>query len=427
MKPSRIITNKKSDNKHPITVQLEVRSTNRSEKDVGAFRKAHVNAERIHFPNRTDLYDIYDDIMLDLHLSGIIQKCFDEILNKEIYFRKNDKRDKKFDSLVESEVFRDIQTQILMEEMWGLSGLQFLIGKELQFDEIPRKHIKPDLGLITFEQSGTTGFDYINDPFIWVLGGRNDYGLLLKCAAYVLWKRGNWADWAQFIEIFGMPVRIMKYNMFDPQSKIEARKALQESGSALELLVPEGVDYEMKDGKEGGANGELQDKFRRAINDELSVCILGNTETTTSSNSSGYAQSKEHGRQQLEKTKSRMVNMLNKLNHPKFLSILKSYGYSTDGGKFVFERELDMQAVKEQMVVISMAKKLGTPVDDDFIYDVTGIPKPANYDELKQQQEQERQARQQQQQEQGNEPGNTLFQSPGEQSLVKRFLNRFSS
>lgn len=425
MKPSRIIKNTKSDNTQPITLKLEMRSADRSEKDVGKFRRAQVSAERIHHPNRTELYDIYDDAMLDLHLSGIIDKRIDAILNKSMYFRKSDNRDETFDELVESDVFREITRQIMLKKIWGLSGMQFIIGKQVAFDEVPRKHIKPDLGLITYEQSGSDGFDYLNDPFIWVLGGRNDYGLLLKCAAYVIWKRGNWADWAQFIEIFGMPVRIMTYNMHDPQSKIEAKKALQESGSALELLVPEGVTYDMKDGKQGNANGELQDKFRRAINDELSVCILGNTETTTSSKSSGYAQSKEHAKQQFEVTKSDMVYLLNQLNSPKFLSILKSYGYAVEGGKFEFERELDMQAVKEQMVIISMAKKLGTPVDDDFIYDVTGIPKPKNYDELKQQQEEERQARQQQQP--GNDPENTLPRSPGEQTLIKRLFNGFSS
>jgi hypothetical protein len=123
----------------------------------------------------------------------------------------------------------------------------------------------------------------------------------------------------------------------------------------------------------------------------MSVAILGNTETTTSSSSSGYAQSVEQSKQQLEITKSDITFVQNTLNEAWFLKILKSYGFPVEGGSFEFEFEIDLDnLIKRVQIDTFVSSKV--PIGDDYYYETYGIPKPDNYKELKAQQEADRKA-----------------------------------
>jgi len=372
--------------------EVNIRSADRSSKDISTWRDALRTAESVYYPRRVRLYDLYADILLDGHLSGIISKRMDAVLNKDIFFEKGGKRVEDMDALVHSQKFREIMHNILETQLWGISGLEFIPGAELNFLRMHRKHIRPDLGKYVLEQNGEEGYDYRSLSNLWVMGDKDDLGLLLKCSPYALYKRGGMADWAQYVEIFGMPVRVVKYDAHDTQTKVELRKTLDESGSALALMIPNQANFEMHDGKQSNGNGELQQKFTQALNNEMSVIILGNTETTSNDNGGSNAKSQTHQQQQIEVTKSDLKYVANMLNDPQFISILRSYGYPVEGGSFVFEKEVDMAQIKEQVGILQTVKTLGTPVDDDYIYELTGIPKPKDYDKLKKQREEERKA-----------------------------------
>ena len=369
-----------------VVNQIQIRTADRSRKDVGDWKNYWITAASVYYPNRTQLYDLYETVEIDGFLSGIVSKRIDTVLNKSFHFQgKDGKRIEELDAFIESDNFRKICKIILETHFWGISGLEFIPGKELDFKTIPRKHIKPKWGIIAEQQNGYTGFEYAKMPNIWVIGEPTDLGLYLKCAPYALLKRGNLADWGQFVEIFGQPMRVIKYDAFDTQAKVELKEVLDESGSSLALMIPKTADFELMDGKSSNANGDLQDKFKDALNDELSICVLGNTETTSNNKGGTNAKSNTQRKEQLEITKSDIKFLTGKLNSVQFIGILKSYGFPVDGGKFVAERELDLLQIKAQIDIAKAAKDMGVPVEDDYIYDITGIPKPNNYDDLKNQ------------------------------------------
>jgi hypothetical protein len=366
-----------------VVQELRIMSADRNRKDIGDFKSALVAAESVHYPQRVRLYDLYEDIMLDGHLTGIIGKRIDAVLNKSLFFKDAaGNRVEEMDDVIESMVFRDIVKKILESVMWGISGIEFVPGAEIAFKEIPRKHIKPHKKMIAFEQYGEEGRSYDSVSNIWVIGDEKNLGSLLKCSFYALWKRGNMADWAQYIEIFGQPVRVVYYDAYDTKTKMELRQVLDESGSSLAMMIPKQAQFEMKDGKQSNGNGELQEKFHSILNEEMSIVVLGNTETTRSSKSSGYAQSKEHGKQQLEITKSDLKFVKNLLNEKHFIAILKSYGLPVEGGRFEYEKEIDLEQLKARLE-IDREVSTKVPIPDDYWYKTYGIPKPDNYDELK--------------------------------------------
>jgi hypothetical protein len=379
------VTKTEAPANQPLVIQeLRIVAADRSRKDISNFKNALISAESIYYPQRSALYDLYSDITLDGHLTGIMAKRCDAVLNKSMYYEApGGKRLDEMDDVIQSKVFRDIIKKIMETPGWGLTGFEFIPGHDLAFKEIPRKHIKPKKKLLSLDQHGEEGIPYEGASNLWIIGDDDDLGYLLKCAPYAIYKRGNMADWSQYIEIFGQPVRIVKYDAYDEKTKMELRQVLDESGSSLALMIPKQADFDMKDGKQSNGTGELQEKFKIALDGEMSVIVLGNTESTTSSRKSGYAQSKEHGKQQLEITKSDLKYVLNFLNHKHFVRILQSYGLPVvEGGKFKYEKEIDLQHLKLRMEIDEKVDTK-TPIDDDYWYETYGIPKPANYEKLK--------------------------------------------
>ena len=199
----------------------------------------------------------------------------------------------------------------------------------------------------------------------------------MKCAPYCLYKRNALADWAEYIELFGQPVRIVRYDSYDEHTKAEIRTALQEAGSALAMMIPRQADFELKDGKQSNGDGSLQLSFITAMNNELSVLILGNTNTTTTAPGSGYAQSKIHLDQQYEITKSDLAYVQAMLNSPKCLHALSLYGYNLPpGGCLSFAKEKDLDYLS-QRIAIDTAVAAHAPLPASYWYKTYGInPNP---------------------------------------------------
>ena len=255
----------------------------------------------------------------------------------------------------------------------GYIGYRIHSGQFPLLAAYPRKHIRPDLGVITYEQTGANGIAYEGLSNVWVMGKASDLGLLLKCAPYSLYKRGGIADWAQYIELFGQPVRIIKYDSYDEQTKMELKKILDESGSSLSLMIPRQADFDIKDGKQTNCDGNLQLSFIKAMNEEMSITILGNTETTSSSYSSGYAQSKVHLEQQYEITRSDLVYTAAMLNSPQFRSVLQAYGYPVANGSFVFAKDMDVDYLKTRLLIDKEVASM-VPIPESYWYNTYGIP-----------------------------------------------------
>jgi hypothetical protein len=387
-----VVRKKKGSIEGLVINQINIRSADRSRKDIGSWRSAHINAESVLNPNRTALYNVYEEILLDGHLSGIIEKRISAVVNKTLRFKNKDTEVEGMEGLIKSTKFRNIIKTGILTELWGNSGIEFIPGAEFDYNLIPRKHIKQKWKIISYEQNGQEGISYEGVNNIWILGDESNLGLLLKCAPYAIYKKGNTADWAQYIEIFGQPVRIIKYDAYDGQTKAELKEVLDESGSSLALMIPKQADFDMKDGKQSNGDGKLQATFMEKLNDEMSILVLGNTETTANNKGGSNAKSETQREEQLEITKSDLINVENLLNTPQFISILKSYGYPVEGGRFEFDKDVNLDEVEQKVKIIGAVKGLGAPVDDDYIYEVTGIPKPKDYEKLKQQKEAEKEA-----------------------------------
>ena len=337
-----------------------------------------------YYPNRRQLYDIYESALDDGHLSGIIRKRLDTVLNKELQYKDaNGEPIEDMAKPIRTIAFRNIMKLILEAQMWGISGIEFVPGPELRIRAIPRKHIKTRTQKIAIEQnSQDEGFDYTKLDNIWIIGEPEDLGLLRQCSMYVTYKRTAIGDWATFIEMFGMPIREVKYDPNDEVAAKSLEKLGQESGSALFMLIPKTADFELHDSGGGNANGDLQHKFVSLMNQEMSITVLGNTETTGGEGGS-LAKSKTHQEQQNEISKSDIRYLEAWLNDPHFLHILKSYGLPvTEGAKFQFDKDMDIAFLTARAAIDQGNIKAGVNLTQKYMQETYAYPDPKPTDTI---------------------------------------------
>lgn len=370
------------ENKELLFPEITYVQPDRNRKDVGMLKQAVLSAENVYSPNRVRLYDLYHDIVtIDGHLSGILEKRTKSVTNKRMVFADAEGRKvDELDALIGSREFERLLELIMESVYWGISGVEFVPGKEFCFNEIDRRHIRPEKDEVALSQYDYNGVKVADYPGVWLVGRRNDLGKLLQCSMYALYKRSGFGDFAQYVEIFGQPVRIIQYDAYDKQTESRLREILDQSGSSLVMMIPKQANFQMMDGKTSNGDGALQERLIQACNREMSIAILGNTETTASSSSSGYAQAEIHAGQQDMLTQADLRYVLSYLNSEFFFNILSQYGFPVEGGKFRFEQDKNITALQQRMQVdLQVAAKV--PVADDYWYETYGIPKPETADD----------------------------------------------
>lgn len=351
--------------------QLIVRKLNRNILDVGQWRTALKNADN---GKRQKLYELYEDVLLDTVLSSAIEKRIFAITNSELRFMRDEKPVPEMDDLIDSPVMEEILTEIMNARFWGKTVLELDFVEGFRAYNIPRTHLRPELGLITINPGDDHGIPYRKDDFFIEAGDDKDFGRLLKVAPFVIYKRGGFGDWAQFAEIFGIPFKKGKYSAQDEKSRETLQQALEESGSAPWIVIPKETDVEVVETSTRG-NGELFNALRKACNEEILIGILGQTMTTV--NGSSRSQSETH-KEVEESTNKADRRFVQRILNTELLPRLEKRGFPVKGGWFTFPDAGESLSSKEQIGIHDVfINKLGLPIDEDFLYDFYGVPKPA--------------------------------------------------
>lgn len=392
--------NNKKVNVQPVNIILK--QAHRQSADIDYWRSALTNFESITSPNRVRFYDLIDDISLDGQIEATWGKRSDALVNTPLIFTRDGKQDEEVNKLLSCPdmllLLKDIHDAIA----YGYSLIQIKDINYSDTDEqyhidyslINRKHVHPEPGFecVSIEQYlPTKDFLYkqppLSDSMIWA-GRPFDKGLLFKAAQYVIYKRGGFGDWAQFVECFGMPFREMIYDEYDEPTRLKLEQMLKEWGAFGYMLHPKGSELILHEAANPG-----QCPYPELIQEcdaSISKTILGNTLTTEQGSHGSQSLGSVH--LQVEENKYRAdKNFVLSVLNSKFKAILKRYGFNVTNGYIYFETpEKDWSKLQTKWNVLSGIAS-HVPISDDYIYTEFDIPKPDNYEELKKQL-QERQA-----------------------------------
>lgn len=365
---------KKNQKQATIISQLIIKQPNRSTSDVAAWRNAlrSADAGRV-----KALFDLYDDLLIDTTLSRSHGKRIEAVTNAELTFQYIDgTTSDEINELMQSLSWETLLTGIINTKFYGRSGVEFDFSNGFHIDALPFKHINLDNQTILINDSDERGIDYTADPHLLVLGVKRDFGLFLKTAPYAIWKRGGFGDYAQWLEIFGMPQRVGKYSSYDPQSRQLLEQALQNAGSAPWCVIPKETDVETVNNTGSGSSGVSFNDFRQACNEEMLISTLGQTLTTISGTKGARSLGDVHKEVEEGINKSDLrytERVLNSYVKP----LLEQRGFKTKGGKFIFPSAAEAVTVDD---LVKLTKIIRIPAS--FVHDKYSIPAALDGEEL---------------------------------------------
>jgi len=356
--------------------------------DISDYMRAIRDAENIDYYQRVKLYDLYDDVQLDSHLTSSIEHRRDALLEAKISFVRNGVPDESIEQQIHSPWFYDLVGDIFDAQLYGFSLFQFYRDKDgwINYDLIPRKHVDTVRHYILHQQGEMNGTPWEEYPNMLFVGKPRSLGMLAKAAFWVIYKRNNTADWAQFNEIFGMPIRDYTYETGDDEARSRVIRDAQDSGALACYIHPKDVSLELKEAGNKTGSADTYDKFSDRCDKEISKLFLGNTLTTEAENTGSEALGKVHQNVEQSKLNADKRYVLNVLNYY-MTDIFYAMGINTDGGQFVYPEPKKVDLTAKMNILVQAQTNFGLPVSDDYLYETFGIEKPKDYDKRKKEQE----------------------------------------
>jgi SPP1 gp7 family putative phage head morphogenesis protein len=279
------ITNasKKQPEKARIMQKVIEQQLLRTRQDINKWKLAVQSAESRTFPNRRMLYECYQDVALDGHLSGLMELRKANITGK--IFKIVDKSGETVDDktkLLDSMWFFDFLDFALDSKFYGFSLIQFGDLDNDKFKDleiVPREYVSPETGEVSNLPGVKGGIKYTESPYKeWSIGvGKaKDLGLLMKLSPYVIWKKGAIGAWSEASEMFGMPIRIGRTNIQDPEMKANMEGMLKNMGSAAWGVFDTSDILELLQTSKSDVYA-IYDKLIERCNSEMSKIVLGHS------------------------------------------------------------------------------------------------------------------------------------------------------
>nr|DAX73416.1 MAG TPA: portal [Caudoviricetes sp.] len=355
--------------------------------DMNAYMQSVKAAKGIDFSNRARLYDMYDSASLDLHLSGVIAKRMRGVTKIPIEFRRNGVPDDEINKQIKSPWFKQLRKDLVMSEFWGFTLVQFYRNDEgnIRYDLINRKHYDPIHRKLLKYQGSMDGVPIDDFPDMLFVGSERDLGIYAELLPAVLYKRGDMSDWAQFCNIFGMPVREYTYDAGDEEARRRVIDDARRQGANAAYIHPKESELKLVEAGNKTGSSDLYRTFAEYWDSKMSIRVLGNTLTTDAKSTGTQALGSVHKEEEDEMNSDDRDFILDILNYD-MRPIFASLGFNVEGGEFVYAKK-DKINPAQQIDIVQKLSSMGLPIDDDYLYETFCVAKPDNYKQLKEEKE----------------------------------------
>lgn len=355
--------------------------------NMNAYMQSVKAARGIDFSNRARLYDMYDSASLDLHLSGVIAKRMRGVTKIPIEFRRNGVPDDAINNQIKSPWFKQLRKDLVMSEFWGFTLVQFYLNEEgnIRYDLINRKHYDPIHRKLLKYQGSMDGVPIDDFPDMLFVGSERDLGIYAELLPAVLYKRGDMSDWAQFCNIFGMPIREYTYDAGDEDARRRVIADARRQGANAAYIHPKESELKLVEAGNKTGSSDLYRAFAEYWDSKMSIRVLGNTLTTDAKSTGTQALGSVHKEEEDEMNSDDRDFILDILNYD-MRPIFASLGFNVEGGEFVYAKK-DKINPAQQIDIVQKLSSMGLPIDDDYLYETFCVAKPDNYKQLKEEKE----------------------------------------
>lgn len=207
-------------------------------------------------------------------------------------------------------------------------------------------------------------------------------GVLRVVAWMYLFKNYDIKDWVSFTEVYGLPLRLGKYQQgANEDDKQALMQALIQIGADAAGIIPDGTTIEFIT-TEKTSSVDLYEKLARYCDEQTSKAVLGQTLTSDSGGGS-YAQSKTHNEVRHDLTVADCKALASTLR--RFLiRPLVLYNFGEDKRipylRYDFEEAGDLE--QDATIIGTLIEKTGLKIPTAFLYKKFSIPKPEDNEEI---------------------------------------------
>lgn len=200
-------------------------------------------------------------------------------------------------------------------------------------------------------------------------------GVLRVCAWMYLFKNYSVKDWVAFAEVYGMPLRIGKYDAnASEEDQNKLMEALIRLGTDAAGMIPSTAEIKFIESAKVSSI-EVYETLARYCDEQNSKAILGQTLTSDSGGGS-YAQSKTHNEVRHDLTvadcKALASTLKDDLIRP---LVLFNFGETSRIPSLRFDCELP-EDLKQLVEILDKLVQMGVPIPLAHIYKEFGIPAP---------------------------------------------------
>ena len=269
--------------------------------DLNRWTAAINQAESLLLPDRTEMMQVYKDITLDAHLSGVMNAIKNKIKGKEYQLidSKGNENEEAY-TIFEQQWFLDWIDYVVESVWYGFSLVQLgpILNNTFKYIElIPRQYVVPEWDLVKHTlyittREGGTNFreDKKYEPWL-VMVDNHDIGVLNKCVPHMIGKKNVNLFWWQFSELFGSPLRKGQTDIRDVARRKNMENMLINMGNAGWVVMDIEDNIEFVETHRTDAYQIYKEAIELA-NAEVSKLLAG--QTMMFDNGSSRAQSQVH-------------------------------------------------------------------------------------------------------------------------------------
>lgn len=194
------------------------------------------------------------------------------------------------------------------------------------------------------------------------------------------WMFKNYAvkDWVSFLEMYGQPIRVGRYDPGAAEGDIrKLMRAVAQIGTDAAAVFPRTMDLEFVDGKSGAAPNELWRSMAEYIDDQVSKAVLGQTSSADAkAGGIGSGQADLHGQVRDDIARADAKLLAATLNRDLVRPIIQF----NRGMRAAYPRirigKPDPVDVKALVDAAERLVPLGVEVDAEAMREMAGLPAP---------------------------------------------------
>ena len=356
----------KQDSGMKISQVLVVQPPKRDGMDISTHSQAVKSADK---GKRAKLYDVFENIIKDPVIGESIRKRVRKITNGGLQFQSDNKEVDVMTDLILSPKFRIMLREIILAKFYGKTVLELGFTNGFDMAKISRKNLDTAKKVILKDLNDETGFPYEDDDFLLNVGEDDDLGLLMEVAPYAIFKRNGGSDYAEFCELWGIPILKALYDPDDENGREEMEATMEKRGAGGSVVASKNSDI---DSISSSANGSVHKEFLEWLDSQILIGLIGQTMTTK--DGSSLSQSKTHGETEDDVNEDDRTYVTEVLNH-QLLPRLEKRGYPVANGWFVYPKKDNLTLIQKMEIAEKVDDRTESGVDEDYWYELTGVPK----------------------------------------------------